>query len=170
MSLQAGQIVRISDALYRVDFVNASRARVIPLTRRRVNTENDDLEIRGFSISPNSCVEVVTNPERALDEIEMAVAEKELRAAQREAERLARMANAPKIEPKKRSSAQGSGWHIGPTPHPPFRAGTLADVVMKRIVAEPGLDTKTLVATIQTDGNVASCVSRFFQAGYIHKE
>lgn len=67
MTLQAGHTIRMSGTLWRVDYVNASRAHITPLTGGRAT-----------SISPNSEVEIVTDLERAQDEIALKQVEREL--------------------------------------------------------------------------------------------
>ncbi len=184
MSLQAGQVIRYGQALWRVDYVNEFRARIVPLTKRHVVIKDDDgdekrafdSEQRGVNISPNSCLDVIIDVERAKDEIELRKAEMELAELQAA---LARPLPAPKPAPAPKAAqkpatlgvraAKGGGWRVGPTPAPTFRDGSLAEMVMACIVAMPGADTKTLVAAVQAEGNVAACISRFFQAGFIER-
>jgi hypothetical protein len=53
-----------------------------------------------------------------------------------------------------------------------FREGTLNRLVLNYIRQHPGQDTNEIVAGLadQTRGNVASCISRFTQAGIIAKK
>lgn len=175
-----GQIVRYERALWRVDFVNDCRARIVPLTKRHVVLLDEeggvkrafDSEVRGVNISPNSALDIVEDVERAKDEIELAAVEEELRevkAALAQADRPAPLPGRLAPPPAPRTPTTGSGWRVTAKIPAPFRHGSLAAEVMARIKAEPGLDTKALVAVIKGSGNVAACVSRFHQAGLIEK-
>ena len=196
MSLKAGQVVRIGSGLFKVDFINACRARVVPLGSRKVTrTDGSEFYLREQSISANAPLEIIDDIEAARAKIELEDAEREVKLARKEiiSEREQReqdvadlaaaeaelaalrahpaaAAPAPKRPPTSPASGSGGGgWLVGPTPAPAFRAGTLAAQVMAYIVANPGQSTKDIVDGVPVDGAVAACVSRFNQAGYIHK-
>lgn len=181
--LKPGQIIRYGPALYRVDFVNTSRAFIIPLTKTQLKngaTGGATDGGTGSSISPNSLVEIITDLDRARDEMELASVESELAAAKAE---LARREKEPvttvtpaRIEPKKpvphhrEPIKPGGGWFLKPdVATPGFKEGTLAEAVYLFIGLNPGLPTPAIVAGVKIGGAVAACVSRFHQAGLIEK-
>jgi hypothetical protein len=190
--LKAGQVFRMPGTkdLWRVDYANECRARVVPLAKRHVTLGDGrefDAERGGVNISPYATVELVTDLERARDEQELAEVEAELAAAKKQLEKINRgdaPAN-PEVRPmaaalkesrskleklKAQPKATGGGWHVASDKQiPEFKAGSLNDVVLKCIKAAPGLTTKQLVDVVKAEGNVAACVSRFNQAGYIVK-
>lgn len=175
--LQTGQVVRIANVLWRVEYVNECRARVVPLMKRTTilddGTEQATI-LSPHNISSHSIVQVVDDIEQARNEIDLEQAERELRIVKRQIEREARTGSPPKppapaAQPAVRAVIHG-GWHLGPGAAPAFRTGSLAAQVMAYLIAHPGQDTKTIVATLQLDGAVAACLSRFNQAGLIHKE
>jgi len=102
MRLQVGQIIRYGPTLWRVDYVNECRARIVPLNKQlAVPDAVDDVETErkhrvtaeryGVNISANSIVTVVTDLERAKAELELAEAEREVKTwrnelAQRDAD------------------------------------------------------------------------------------
>ena len=193
--LTAGSVIKYGGALYRVDFVNACRARIVPLSNKIASVDEFDVEaikgVRGISISASSCVEVVTDLERARDQIELYHAQRELAAAQAEMDDLEKTAlqlkeaeaalaqarseagiraAARKAMPARTSPRGASGgWFPGPEPWPAFKAGTMADTVREYICAHPGQSTAEIVDGLKIEGAVAACVSRFNQAGFIHK-
>lgn len=184
--LQAGQVVRYAQDLWKVEYVNQSRAYILPLRKHKVVLADREFEGtgRGVSIAPNSIIEVVKDVEKARTQIELAEAERELRELQNEIKELnamplkdrEKLAKAkgivlekPKVaEPVRKPKVQGGGWKIIGVP-PTFRAGSLADKVMAFIKRHPGKTTKEIVAEVQIEGAVASCVSRFFQADLIER-
>jgi len=154
--LRTGQIVKMPDrTLWRVDYVNACRARVVPLVPGRP-----------IDISPGSPLEVVTDLERAKAELELAAAELELREL-----RQAAAALEPPAPPAQRPvvARTSGGWHAGPGTAPDYREGSMAQQVMDYILLNPGQSTAQIVAGCGVQGAVAACVSRFNQAGLIHK-
>ena len=84
--LKVGQVIVYDGSLWRVDLVNPSRARIVPLVKHRVVIRDKafDAEEKGTSISPNSCVEVVEDVEQTLVKIE----ERRLQAEQRKLEEM----------------------------------------------------------------------------------
>lgn len=191
MTLKGGQVVKYAGDLYRVDFINACRMRLVPLSKKQVALDDDgspNSASRGISISAGACVEVVTDIERARDQIELQQAERALAAARSEIRQEATLrdeledaeaalaalrastASAPRPAPRRDVRAgAATGWHPGPEPWPAFKAGTLAHAVMTEIVTRPGQSTAEVVAAVAVEGAVAACVSRFSQAGYIHR-
>lgn len=152
--LQVGQVVKMPDrSLWRVDYVNSCRARVAPL--------GDGGPV---NISPDSPLEVVTDIERAKDELELAATERELR------ELKAASVEPPPAPIIARKVTTGTGWHAGPVVPPEYREGSLAQQVMDYILLNPGLTTAQIVEGSGASGAVAACVSRFNQAGLIHKK
>lgn len=93
MTLELGQVVRYSGALWRVDFINDCRARIVPLTKQHVVIMDDegnpvrgfDRVGRGVNISPNSVLDIVRDPEQAAVELELEQAEQELARLRAEA-------------------------------------------------------------------------------------
>ncbi len=184
MSLQAGQIVRYSQSLWRVDYVNECRARIIPLTKRHVVLLDDegnekrafDSEQRGVNISPDSPLEVVTDIERAADEIELAKAERELAQIKAEAKaeerRAAEAAKPPRIAPGAAERPSGGrsaqGWQIGPARPEGILLGTKA-AVYAWVQAHPGSTTKQVAAgcSEQSAGAVGACLDRFRKIGVL---
>ena len=190
--LKPGQVIRTGGALYRVDYVNTSRARIVPLAKRHVTLGDGrefDAERQGVNISPNAFVEVVDNIETARAAIELEEALAEVRAAERELAVAsipiapARLAKTGRTGPTsvQASSTQGAlsptgraprtsgGWHAVPDKIPEFKDGSLAQSVIDYILVHPGLTTAEIVAGVQAEGAVAACVSRFNQAGIIKK-
>src|SRR5687767_2315624 len=111
--LQLGQVIRLADALYRVDFVNDCRARITPLMKRHVVLADGtefDAQLRKLDISPNSVVQIVSDVERAKNEIALEAAEKELARVRAE---VAREARTPLPAPPPPPAAGSSGWHRG---------------------------------------------------------
>lgn len=181
--LASGQIIRYGPALYRVEHVNLSRAYIVPLTKKQQNDPNADAGGRGgVSISPNSDVPIITDLQRALDEMELAAVEAEILATKAE---LARRDDptvttvtmpqtapkpAPKAEPHRRMPVKpGGGWYLTDAATPSFKEGTLAEQVWLWIGTNPGKSTADIVAGVKATGAVAACVSRFHQAGLIEK-
>lgn len=201
MSLIPGQIVKLNEQLYRVDYVNSCRAHITPIGKRYLEQQEDvpDEEtnektkpttIRGLNISPNSTLTVVTDIERALDEIELRAAERELAQIQNElqeeeerdlqemkaaeAELAAAQAEMALVSTRQPRTAptvpsRGAGWQLATEAVPLFKAGTLAAEIMGIIAGNPGLTTKEIVERATTAGAIAACVSRFAQAGYIKR-
>lgn len=175
--LHVNEVIRYGASLYRVDYVNECRARIVPLAKRHVilaDGREFDAERGGVNISANSDVVMVDDPERALAAIELAAAEAELVAAQRalalEHQPVTVASTAPVRAPSVKGGMSGAkigGWRAGPKPAPTFRDGSLAATVMAYLVAHPGLSTKALVEAINVEGNVAACLSRFHQQGII---
>lgn len=60
--LQRNQIVQYGSSLYRVDYVNACRARLVPLAKRHVvlGDREFDAHERGINVSPNSDLPIIT--------------------------------------------------------------------------------------------------------------
>lgn len=66
--LSVGMVVRSGGELYRVQYVNACRALLIPLAKVHVvlpNGREFDASERGISISPRAAVEIVSQSEGA---------------------------------------------------------------------------------------------------------
>lgn len=142
--LKAGQVVKMGAELWHVDYVNACRARLIPVVKRHVVLDGREFDAtRGaVNVSPDSPLEVAeitSGPE------------------------------APRIVAAREQPATvGGGWRRTDKPAS-FRPGTLAAVVMAFIEEHPGLATSAIVAGVERKGEVAACVSRFHQAGLIRK-
>ena len=182
--LQTGQIIRYGQALYRVDYVNTCRAYIVPLSKRELQDGVfGDGGGRGVSIAATSFVEIVTDLERARDEIELAAVEAEIAATKAE---LARRETAPatsgvttvtppvkaapKPVPHRREPVRpGGGWFLKDVQTPSFKEGTLAEKVSLWIGTNPGKSTADIVAGVKAEGAVAACVSRFHQSGLIEK-
>jgi hypothetical protein len=114
--LKTGQIIRYDSGLWRVEYVNESRARIIPLAKRHVTLHDKDgaerdfeSGMRGANISPNSEVEIVQMTAALADELEMAKLEREIAALKKQAEkppavetpRANKNARTPAINPRK---------------------------------------------------------------------
>lgn len=189
--LQQGQIIRYGQALYRVDYVNTCRAYIVPLSKRELQEGVfGDGGGRGVSIAATSFVEIVTDLERARDEMELAAVEAEIAATKAE---LARRETAPatsgvtsvtpasdrvtqpvkaapKPVPHRREAVRpGGGWFLKDVQTPSFKEGTLAEKVWLWIGLNPGKSTADIVAGVKAEGAVAACVSRFHQSGLIEK-
>ena len=194
MSLHQGDIVRYASGLWRVDYVNECRARIIPLARRHVvvGDREFDSEQRGVNISPNSPLPVITDLDRARDELELAAAEAELASARAALAREQAAAAAPASKPRRHEPAPspakvgraapaaataapaGMGWRLGgPTALPTFEPGSLKELVVTVLAARPGgsftKDVATRLAEYATPGAVAACLDRLWKAGYIIK-
>lgn len=184
--LHQGQVVRYGTTLYRVDYVNECRARIVPLAKRHVvlddGREFDAVERGGLNISPNSPLEVVDDVERAKTEMELAKAERELRQLQAEQASIEkaklelveteRELAALKAEraalppPKPRAAAAGGGWRIvGALPE--TKPGSLKANVLAFLQAHPGAQTREVAIPGATTGAVAACLDRFMKAGVI---
>lgn len=179
--LTAGQVIRYGDELWRVDYVNDCRARIVPLNKRHVHLNDGrefDADRNGVSISPNSFVEIVTDIEQARTKIELEDAERELRAAKAEVKAQAsikqeledaevELAQAKQALAAAPRATTTGGWHwVGPAT---FKPGSMGEAVSVYIQGHPGLSTAEIVAAAPAAGAVAACVSRFFQAGLIKK-
>ena len=170
--LTPGTIIRYGGGLWRVEYVNVSRARICPLGKRA--TFDDDGGNRpGVSIAPNSYVEEIDDVERAQAEMELAKLEAEVTKLKAEIDAPPPPPPPPPKAKKDKAAATpkataGHGWRVTAKAGT-FREGSLAEMVMALIVGHPGLTTKDLVNAVQGEGNVASCVSRFFQAGLIER-
>lgn len=179
--LIAGQIIRYGRALYRVEYVNDCRAKVVPLAKRHVELPDGrefDADRSGVNISPNSIVEVIEDLDRAKDEIALEEVEEELAAAKAELAKRSVTTVTPPERPSKsvprpvsapRTRIQGGGWHRAPAAAPAFKDGTLAAQVWAWIGEHPGQSTAEIVDGVKVKGAVAACVSRFHQAGLIEK-
>jgi hypothetical protein len=188
--LRAGQTVRYAQELWRVEYVNFSRAFIVPLRKRTVTIGDREFEgeRRGVSIAPNSILPVITNIEQARTELELEQARQEAATLERqirelnamtprERDAVAKSLNVtveipkPNAKPVKHClpKVRGGGWKLVAGPKITFRAGSLAEIVMTFITANPGRTTKEIVAEVKAEGAVAACVSRFFQAGYIER-
>lgn len=173
--LIVGQIIRYGPALYRVSYVNECRARIIPLTKKQLTKKEwDDDGAGGVNIAANSYVEIITDLERAQDEMELASLERELDDARDELERRNKPAPVVKEAPRPVAHRRvpvspGGGWHLSNVATPSFKEGTLAEAVWLFIGLHPGLPTSGIVEGVKAEGAVAACVSRFHQAGLIEK-
>jgi hypothetical protein len=79
---------------------------------------------------------------------------------------------APKAAPKRPVITNAAaGWKVLPKPTPRYRAGSLNEVVIEYVRANPGQSTKAIVMALQgkAEGNVAACISRMMQNGIIEK-
>lgn len=171
MSLRKGEIVRYGSSLWRVDYVNECRARIVPLAKRHVvlaDGREFEAERGGVNISPNSLLEVVEDLERTKLEIEMEEAERELAALKAEAEREA--APKPTARPGRATLAagriHGQGWAIATAVA--GLAGTKA-AVYAFVAAHPGCLTKEVVVAGISAGAVAACLDRFRKIGVVIK-
>lgn len=179
--LIAGQIIKYGPALYKVEHVNECRAYIVPLTKKQIEKlDGESSNQRGVSIAANSYVQIITDLERARDEMELAAAESEIAAAKAElAERERSVTSVtppekslPKAVPHRRQPVRpGGGWFIKAA-RPEFKAGTFAASIWTIIEEYPGLPTTDIVETAEQlglQGAAAACVSRFHQAGLIEK-
>jgi hypothetical protein len=181
VSLLEGQVVRIAGSLWRVDYVNQCRARLVPLSRR--NAERD------LNVSPNSALEVVTDLARASEELELAEAEREvaelqaelrrrerdegeLAEAEREVEALRREASA--MAP--RTTGRGATWSpAGPAPQ--ADPASLKAWTYWAVHNKPGQTTQQLLELVRvvrglegtTGGALAACLDRLWKSGSVEK-
>jgi hypothetical protein len=190
VSLQIGQVVRYGNGLWRVDYVNECRARIVPLGKRHVVILDDDgqevkafdAERKGVNISPNSGLDVVTDVERVKDELELEAAEAELRAARLAARLAARrevvratagatLGTGRAVKGRRASSTQGvrsdGGWGIGPTTSPALTQGSQGVQVHAYVQGHPGLHTSALSAALPGVKNLHQCLSRLKLTGYL---
>lgn len=196
--LQAGQIVRYSQALWKVDYVNECRARLIPLIKRHIENGdskvlNFDGEGRGVNISPNSELEIVTNIDRAKDELELHNIERELARAKHDLEKSQKQESekaasaekrAAKHQPKPAAAiipaavgmpseaptGRGSGitWTLSANPLPEVKVDSLKAHVLTYISQHPGCSGKMVAAALAEHAAgpaVAACMDRFWKAG-----
>lgn len=194
MSLQSGQVIRYDNSLWRVDYVNECRARIIPLVKRHVTLADGrefESEQRGVNISANAEVALVDNIDAERTRLELAQAEAELAAAKRELEaetrRLAQAetAHAPKAEPAKNKpqAAQayakpmpsgGIGWRLGSAQPEHLREGSLKRWVFDFVAAHPGQTTKTVAEGVKASkanaSAVAACLDRFRKINVLKKD
>ncbi len=190
--MKVGQVVRYGDALWRVDYINECRARIVPLAKRHVilaDGREFDAERGGVNISPNSPLEVVEDIERTKLEIELEETERELAAlkaeAEREAKRIEALAKAEAVRQAKAiakatpTARQGTaglapagrsamGWQLGAVPAGAVYTGLKA-LVIAQVTAHPGASTKAIAAGISehSAGAVAACLDRFRKIGVV---
>ena len=181
--LEQGQVVRYQGALWRVHYVNACRAHIVPLAKRHVELPNGatfDTELRGVNISNDSCLDVVADPERAAQELELLKAELELRAAKAA---LAKAEAAPAMKAPqtaarpttaaKQAEAPPTGWHWHRVPdvEPDTIDGSLKQAVLDYVRVVPGATTRQVAAAHaeHSGGAVAACLDRFFKAGILRR-
>jgi hypothetical protein len=157
VSLLEGQVVRIAGSLWRVDYVNQCRARLVPLSRR--NAERD------LNVSPNSALEVVTDLARASEELELAEAEREVEALRREASAMA-----------PRTTGRGATWSpAGPAPQ--ADPASLKAWTYWAVHNKPGQTTQQLLELVRvvrglegtTGGALAACLDRLWKSGSVEK-
>ena len=162
--LTAGTIVHYDDQLWRIEYVNPSRAHLVPLRKREVILYDDEggvrrrfeSEQRGVNISANSIIDVVEDPQRALDEIELVRAEAEL--AELRAAMVAPVAPLP--------VPSTSGWRL--VGAAPFAAqGTLKRAVLDCLEATPG--AAHIKVGSASAGAVAACLDRLRKAGAVSR-
>ncbi len=172
--MKAGDVVKHAGSLWRVDYVNPCRARIVPLSKRHVvlaDGREFDAERGGINISPDSPLEVVTDVARTQLEIEVEEAERELATTRAEAEQEAAKAAKPAEARAERPSAgrSGQGWQIGSAAVSGL-AGTKA-AVFAFVSAHPGASTKQVAAGCpeQSAGAVAACLDRFRKIGVLKK-
>lgn len=176
MTLVAGQIIkRYGDPrLWRVEYANECRARVVPLSKQHVKMPDGrefDASYGAENIASSATVEIVDDVERARDELELAQTERELaelRRALNAPEQPVPPAPAPTRPVKREPVKPGGGWYM--VDPGDFKDGSLAETVMTYIIAFPGKSTSDIVAGVKAAGAVAACVSRFHQAGLIVKK
>lgn len=176
--LKPGQIIRYGPAFYQVEYVNECRALIVPLAKRKVELPDGkafEAQRGGVNISPNSSVEIITDLDRARDQMELEAIEEELRATKAALEQPDVTVAPPvvtKPKPHLREPVRpGGGWHVV-ADRPEFKDGTLAAGVWEVLLMYPGLPTSEIVATAEKAGirgAIAACVSRFHQAGLIEK-
>jgi hypothetical protein len=181
--LQAGQVIRLGAVLYRVEYVNACRARAIPLAKRHVVLKDGhefDSEQRGVNISPDSLVEIVDDVERVRTEIELTQAEAELAGLRKMTKTAADLAQAEAELAELRKEAVSTaaatrkptagGWSLVPGQVARYEVGSLKAEVVGFLEKNPGADTKTVAAAMSaTPGAVAACLDRFRKAGVVIK-
>lgn len=191
--LKAGQVIRTEGGLYRVAHSNECRARIVPLTKKALETGREGTS-GGDNIASTSYVEIIEDIERAKLEMELEATEKELAAAKREVQTRDRteahdtaaaklaaleaeiasaeqtLGTAPKA-PKTTAPrvGTGAGWRLAPGEVPSYKEGSLAARVYAYIKEHPGQTTAEIVVGVGGPGALAACVSRFNQAGIIER-
>lgn len=180
MSLQPGQIVRYDNALWRVDYVNECRARIVPLAKRHVTVGDHEFEseARGVSISANAEVAIVDDVDTERTRLELAQAEAELATLQVEIRRQMKAStiDALKAGPKAKApqtgagvakpiASAGIGWRLGPAQPEHLRQDSLKKWVYDFVAAYPGQSTKTVAEGVKASkahtSAVAACLDRF---------
>lgn len=187
-----GQIIRRHGGdLWQVVYVNECRARITPL-----NESREEVGTRSLDISPNSMCDVVADRERAVIEMELRKAEREIAAAKRELAEQEKTAmelkaveaeiaalkkeaedtpmTALPVTPRGATASprgKQSKWTIAPGDHPFNREGSLKAIVMTFLKTHPGATTKEVAAGApkHSPGAVAACLDRFWDAGILIK-
>lgn len=178
--LKLGQVVRYDKALWRVDYVNDCRARLVPLVKRHIEIDGHAFEgeQRGVNVSPNSFLEVVEDLERARDELELAAAERQLAQAQAALARATTPVEGLKTAPTKTTSkatgperAPPVGWRWHRVADQAPECKDLKKAVLDFVAAHAGATTKEVAAamTEATGGAVAACLDRFHKAGILQR-
>lgn len=180
--MQPGQVVRYENELWRVEYVNPSRAYLLPLARRTVIIRNDEGAEkrrfeggqRGVNVSPNSVLDIVEDPERARAEQELAEAEEELRQLRAEAARAPAERASGDWRPHGHAvvlhARPGAGWHLLRTEE--VAPGSLKAAVLGFLAAHPGSQTRVVAAACpgSSAGAVAACLDRFLKAGVVTRK
>lgn len=185
MSLQSGQIIRYDNALWRVDYVNECRARIVPLQKRHVTLTDGrefesefESEQRGVNISANAEVPIVEDIDGERTRLELAQAEAELTELRAEERRQAQAQTpkAPKAKPSahapqtaqadaKPMPSGGIGWRLGLAQPEHLREGSLKRWVYDFVAAHPGQTTKSVTEGVKGSkanlSAVAACLDRF---------
>lgn len=189
MSLQPGQVVRYDNALWRVDYVNECRARIVPLAKRHVTVGDHEFEseARGVNISANAEVAIVDDVETERTRLELAQAEAELASLQDEIRRQAKAStiDGPKagakghIEPAAQALAQpmpsnGIGWRLGTAQPEHLRQDSLKKWVYDFVSKHPGQTTKSVAEGVKASkanaSAVAACLDRFRKINVLKKD
>lgn len=191
-TLQAGQVILYSGALWRVELVNPSRARIVPLTKRHIvlGGHEFDADMKGVNISARSYVEIVEDVEQALITLEekrlivegnkvtrlkqeiTAIAQEEQEVTRErerlhgERERLKVTRNTPRPPQAPRTAG---GWHLTVVTLPPLTTGSQAASVLEYIQTHPGSDTGQLAQALPAVKNMAQQLSRLKLTGHIER-
>lgn len=189
--LQAGQVIFYDSGFWKVEHSNACRAWIVPMRGNNVVITDDEGYVkreftakgRGANIASTAFVELVDlNDAAALKALEtprtqpasppagkLAVAPTRPAPASPNPKPPAAPPAPPKPMPVAPAATEGAGWHMV-TPAA-YRTGSLAEVVMAFVSNHPGRKTSEIVTALSgvVEGNVASCLSRFNQAGLIAK-
>ncbi len=197
--LQVNQVIRYNQELWRVDFVNECRARIVPLAKRIVTLDDVkafEAERAGVNISSSAEVPIVTDLATARDEMELAEAEAELAAMKAalqtaEAAERAQAGRAqvpgksadvgsgstratgaeakPKPGPAAPQGRRGTGGWVRTSAAASYRPGSVGDMVATWITQHPGQTLAEIVAAIPSDRNITACIWNLFHAGMIIK-
>ena len=170
--LSAGQVIRYAGSLWRVDYVNECRARIVPLAKRHVTMADGrefDAERTGTSIGPTSFVEVIEDIEQERTRLEIQAAEAELASLRREAARTAELTVKATPPPSLKTPPRGASWHTGGATPMGLVPGSVKALVFAYVATHLGATTKEVAGAIPsaTAGAVAACLDRFEKSGVL---